>query len=104
LGYILRITIDDQYCNQIPDLRLISDERINMITPQQCRAARAWLDWKLDDLVEKSAVSKGTLNSFERGVRVPHDRTLRDVARAFEEAGIELLFDGPRGIGLRLTQ
>jgi transcriptional regulator with XRE-family HTH domain len=73
-----------------------------VITPQQCRAARAWLDWKLDDLAEKSAVSKGTLNSFERGIRVPHDRTLRDIAAAFLVAGIELQFDGLRGVGVRI--
>ena len=73
-----------------------------MLTAEQCRAARAWLNWKLDDLAEVSGVSRGTLNALESGQRVPHDRTLRDVRRAFEDTGIEFLFDGARGVGLRL--
>jgi transcriptional regulator with XRE-family HTH domain len=73
-----------------------------MITPAQCRAARAWLDWKLEDLASSSQVSKGTLNTFERGIRVPHDRTLRDVVEAFQKAGVEFLFDGMKAVGIRV--
>lgn len=73
-----------------------------LITPQQCRAARAWLGWTLEDLVKTSGVSIATLVKFEKGTRVPHDRTLRDIAAAFVEAGIELQFDGVRGIGVRV--
>jgi transcriptional regulator with XRE-family HTH domain len=75
---------------------------IPYITPQQCRAARAWLDWTFEDLVTASGVSIATLVKFEKGTRVPHDRTLRDIAQAIETKGVELLFDGAKGIGIRM--
>ncbi|OAI29936.1 transcriptional regulator [Methylosinus sp. R-45379] len=75
-----------------------------MITPAQCRASRAWLRWTLDDLAAKSRVSKATLHNFERETRVPHDRTLADIRRALEEAGVELEFDGAAGIGIRVAR
>jgi predicted transcriptional regulator len=77
---------------------------IRSITPQQCRSARAWLDWTLDDLVKQSGVSIATIVKFEKGTRVPQDRTLRDLETAFANAGIEFQFDGAHGIGLRLQK
>jgi transcriptional regulator with XRE-family HTH domain len=75
-----------------------------MISKEQCRAARAWLNLKQEELAESSGVSVRTLIDFEKGIRVPHDRTLRDVQRAFEARGIEFLFDGPLATGLRMNQ
>ena len=75
---------------------------IPVITPQQCRAARAWLDWTLDDLVQASGVSIATLVKFEKGTRVPHDRTLRDIEQALKTEGIELVFDAAKGVGVRI--
>jgi DNA-binding XRE family transcriptional regulator len=74
------------------------------ITSQQCRAARAWFNWNQNDLAAKSGVSRRAIAEFERELSVPHDRTLKDISRAFEEANIELLFDGSRAVGLRLKQ
>ena len=71
-----------------------------MISKEQCRAARAWLNLKQEELAEASGVSVRTLIDFEKGVRVPHDRTLRDVQRAFEATGIEFVFDGARPSGI----
>lgn len=71
-----------------------------MLTNEQCRAARAWLNLKQEELAEASGVSVRTLVDFEKGVRVPHDRTLRDIQRAFEEKGVEFVFESgkPRGV------
>jgi DNA-binding XRE family transcriptional regulator len=79
------------------------DQARDSITSKQCRAARAWLDWTLDDLVESSAVSKATLVAFEKGKRLLQERTARDIRRAFEDAGIEFLFDGPKAVGIRVV-
>ncbi len=49
-------------------------------------------------------VNRKTVADFERGVSVPHDRTLRDLRLVFEEAGIELMFDGARGTGIKAGQ
>ncbi len=75
-----------------------------MITSSQCRAARAWLRWTLDDLAGKSRVSKATLHTFEKETRVPHDRTLADIRRSFEDEGIEFLFDDAVGAGIRFKR
>ncbi len=64
-----------------------------MITASQIRAARALLDWTARDLAVKSAVSLATIQRLERQTGIPasHGRTLADLKRAFEEAGIEFI-------------
>ncbi|MBS0248399.1 MAG: helix-turn-helix transcriptional regulator [Proteobacteria bacterium] len=73
-----------------------------MINERQCRAARAWLGLSQEELAEISKVSARTIAHFEAGNRVPHDRTLRDLQVALEEMGIEFLFEGNKGVGVRL--
>lgn len=73
-----------------------------MINEKQCRAARAWLGLSQEGLAELTKVSSRTIAHFEAGNRVPHDRTLRDLEDAFAEMGIEFLFDGAKGVGVRL--
>jgi DNA-binding XRE family transcriptional regulator len=73
------------------------------ITSRQCRSARAWLAWTLDDLVKASAVSKATLVAFEQGKRLLQERTARDIRRSLEDAGIEFLFEGTKGVGIRVS-
>ena len=75
-----------------------------MINAKQCRATRAWLSWSQDELAKRSLVSKRAIAGFELEKTVPHDRTLRDLQRAFEDAGITFLMDGARGVGLREGQ
>jgi transcriptional regulator with XRE-family HTH domain len=74
------------------------------LSPEQCRAARALLDWQQRDLSEKSKVSRKSILEFERGRTVPWARTIDDLREAFEAAGIEFLDEEPggRGIGLRM--
>lgn len=73
-----------------------------MINEKQCRAARAWLGLSQEDLAELTKVSSRTIAHFEAGNRVPHDRTLCDLERAFTDMGIEFLFEGAKGVGVRL--
>jgi len=72
-----------------------------MINAKQCRATRAWLSWSQEELAERSLVSKRTIAGFELEKTVPHDRTLRDLQRAFEDVGIIFLMDGAVGIGIQ---
>ncbi|MCJ2131269.1 helix-turn-helix transcriptional regulator [Methylobacterium sp. E-045] len=74
------------------------------MTRDQCRAARALLDWTQDQLAEASSVSKKTLADFESGKRTPYDRTLSDVQRAFETAGIEFIPENGGGAGIRFRE
>ena len=71
------------------------------ISRDQCRAARALLEWTQDRLAEASSVSKKTLVDFEAGKRTPSDRTLFDIIRALESAGIEFIPENGGGAGVR---
>ena len=72
-----------------------------MISPAQCRAARALLNWTREQLAEQSRVSKMTLADFETAKRQPYDRTLADIRSALEEAGVEFIAENGGGAGLR---
>jgi transcriptional regulator with XRE-family HTH domain len=74
-----------------------------MINEKQCRSARAWLGLSQEQLAEVSRVSARTIAHFEAGNRLPHDRTLLDLQRALEEMGIEFLFVGSKGVGVRIS-
>lgn len=65
-----------------------------MITSQQCRAARAGLDWKRDELAEKAGVSLSTIASFERYERKPFRPNLAAIKSTFEAAGVRFTDDG----------
>ncbi len=71
------------------------------ITPAQCRAARAMLEWSRDGLAAAAKVARRTVVDFERGARRPYDRTLADIQRALEAAGIEFTDDDAPGVRLR---
>jgi transcriptional regulator with XRE-family HTH domain len=75
------------------------------LTPEQCRAARALLDWSQPDLAEASGLTRQTIARFERGARTPHP-TNRDTLRAALEAGgVEFLDETPtKGPGVRLRK
>jgi len=75
------------------------------MSPEQCRAARAWLNWSQDELATKSQVSNSTLRDFEAGRRVPIANNLLAIRRALEDAGMQFLFsqgdDKPWGVAKR---
>ena len=68
------------------------------MSPEQCRAARAWLHWSQRLLAAKARVSASTIRNFEAGARVPHGNNLRAIRAALEEAGIWFATDG-RSLG-----
>jgi DNA-binding XRE family transcriptional regulator len=74
------------------------------ITRDQCRAARALLNWTQDRLAQTASVSKKTLADFEAGNRDPYERTLTDIQKALEAAGIEFIAENGGGSGLRFRE
>lgn len=64
------------------------------MTPQQCRAARGWLDWSQDDLASAARVSLSTVRDFEKERRVPIANNLGAMRLALEAQGIGFAFDG----------
>lgn len=73
------------------------------LDPAQCRAARAMVGWSREALAIRSGVAVSTLADFEAGKRSPYARTLWDVRRALESAGVEFIgADGDgKGSGVR---
>lgn len=73
-----------------------------VLLPDQCRAARALIGWSREDLAKHSGVGASTLSAFEAGTRAPYARTLADVRRALETAGVIFISaDGAGGPGVR---
>jgi predicted transcriptional regulator len=75
-----------------------------LLTKEQCRAARSWLGLTQDELASVTGVVQKTIARFETGVVVPRDRTLMDLQRALEEMGIEFIFEGNVGTGIRASR
>ena len=74
------------------------------MTPEQCRAARALLDWGQAELAEKAAVGVVTVRQFEAGAHSPRRATLEVIKRAFEAAGVEFIDENGGGPGVRLRK
>ena len=64
----------------------------------QCRAARALLDWTQDQLAEAAGVGVSTVKLFEAGKRQPMRQNLEAMRRALEGAGVQ--FIGETGVDL----
>ena len=71
------------------------------LTAGQCRAARALIGWSQDQLSQASKVAKATIASFEAALRYPQQRTLDEIQKALEEAGIEFTNGGQPGVRLK---
>ncbi|MBK8209651.1 MAG: helix-turn-helix transcriptional regulator [Rhodospirillales bacterium] len=75
-----------------------------MLTPEQSRAARGWLNWTQDDLARRANVSLSTVRDFEKGRRIPIANNIDAMRRAIEAAGIGLELDeSGKAAGIRVV-
>lgn len=73
-----------------------------MITPAQCRSARALLDLSQKELAELSLVSQRSIQGFESGERIIQPLSLSAILRIFEDRGIVFLSEsGWTGVKLK---
>jgi ribosome-binding protein aMBF1 (putative translation factor) len=75
-----------------------------MLSPEQSRAARGWLDWSQETLARHANVSLSTVRDFEKGRREPIANNKAAMERALQGAGIETVLDkhgNPIGIERR---
>lgn len=73
------------------------------ISRNQCRAARALLEWSQQNLAEAAGVTRETIANFESGAHKPYATTLAAIRTALEAAGIVFTEgDDSMGPGLRL--
>ncbi len=61
------------------------------MSPEQCRAARAWLNWTQQELAGRAGVGLSTVRDFEKGERTPIPNNLAAITRALEAAGVKFL-------------
>lgn len=73
-----------------------------LISPEQCRMARAGLGLTAGLVAERARISKVTLSDFEKGKRSTHPRTVAAIRTALERAGVEFIEDNGVGAGVRL--
>jgi transcriptional regulator with XRE-family HTH domain len=78
-----------------------------MITPTQCRAGRALVDWSQGDLAKAAGVSLSSIRDFELGVRGATPGISKGLERAFADAGVVLIpgnNNGGEGVRLALER
>ena len=75
-----------------------------MLTPEQSRAARGWLNWSQDELAKRAHVALSTVRDFEKGRRTPIKNNVDAMRAALETQGITMVFgeDG-RALGIRVV-
>lgn len=72
----------------------------SMLSPEQCRAARGWLDWSQEELAQRANVALSTVRDFEKGRRVPIGNNLMAIAQALQAVGVSFVDDQGVGIGI----
>ncbi|WP_037522975.1 helix-turn-helix domain-containing protein [Sphingomonas sp. Mn802worker] len=66
-----------------------------MMSPDQCRAARALLGWSAQDLASAAGLGLATVKRFESGQLV-QTVTVQALRNAVEAAGLVLIYPGDR--------
>jgi DNA-binding transcriptional regulator YiaG len=69
------------------------------MTPAQCRAARAWLNWPQDALAKSASVGVSTVRDFEAGRREPTRNNLTAMQAALEKGGVSFV-DNDKQLGI----
>ncbi len=72
------------------------------MTPQQCRAARALLDWSQADLARRSKVAVRTVQNFEKGAHETMQAKLDAMQSTLQVAGVQ--FSNGDQLGVKLVK
>ena len=73
-----------------------------IVSGRQIRGARGLLDWSMEDLAEKTGVTRITIRQIEAESVQPQERTLASILTAFDKEGIE--FQDNEGVCIRKHQ
>ena len=73
-----------------------------MMSSEQCRAARGWLDWSQQNLADRASTSLSTVRDFEAGRRTPIKNNLEAMRLAFEMAGVTFQARGDVPLGIQV--
>lgn len=74
-----------------------------ILSPEQCRAARALLGWTQAIFAKKARVAQKTIADFETGETEPRQATLKKMQAALEKAGVLFIPANGGGSGVRFA-
>jgi transcriptional regulator with XRE-family HTH domain len=75
-----------------------------IMSPEQCRAARALLNWNQPHLAGKASLGLSTVVDFERSRRLVSADSIEAMRAALESAGVEFIPENGGGAGVRLAK
>ena len=75
-----------------------------MMSPAQCRAARALLGLTQPMLAQASRLGLSTVVDFERGRRAVSEQAIDSIRTALQERGVEFIDENGGGPGVRLRK
>lgn len=80
--------------------------KLTELTSEQIRAARMLLRWEQRDLAEASGISLPSIKRLETkpGPLSAQERTLTELRKALEKAGVEFIAENGGGAGIRLKR
>jgi transcriptional regulator with XRE-family HTH domain len=67
------------------------------MTPEQCRAARNWVDLTQQQLAEAAGTGLSTVRDYEKDRRTPFANNLKAIQAALEAKGIVFIPNGITG-------
>ena len=85
---------------KLVDGRLSDPYVLLMITPEQSRAARGWLNWTQAELAKRANVGLSTVKDFEGGKRVPIRNNLDAMRLALEMMGVAFVSQNDVAVGI----
>lgn len=74
------------------------------MTPAQCRAARALIEWTQPRLAEAAGLGLSTVVDFEKARRPVSLEATSAIRTALEVAGVEFIPENGGGAGVRLRK
>lgn len=75
---------------------------LKLMSPPQCRGARALLDMTQPQLASLASIGLSTVVDFERQRRLVSDDAVRKMQEALERSGVVLISENGGGAGVRL--
>jgi len=74
------------------------------MTPAQCRAARALIEWTQPQLAAAAGLGLSTVVDFEKARRAVSGDAVRSMERALHAAGVIFVDENGEGAGVRLKK
>jgi hypothetical protein len=73
-----------------------------IITGPQCRAARALVEWTVDEVAQRSGLAPRVIEDFEQKISDPGADAKHRLLNALESGGAVFIWENGGGVGVRL--